>query len=139
MPPRQRVKKISQEALCEIAGVTISRRREWARKKQLRAAGRSGYGEDDAVELAVLRVLVEELGPTDAAIAWKQTRPKLKSNAQETDLVALYDFQDKSVRLEASIRGVRAAHSYGHRTAIVDLADPIGRIKTAFARLVDHG
>jgi hypothetical protein len=130
-------KQISQEALCEIAGVTISRRREWARKKRLRAAGRAGYGEEDAVELAVLRVLVEEIGPTDAAIAWKQIRPKLKSAVQEKNLVALYDSQDKSTHLETSIQGLRAAHSYGHRTAIVDLADPIRRVRTAFGRLTD--
>lgn len=129
--------RISQEALCEIAGVSISTRRDWVRKNRLRSAGRAKYEEQDAIELAALGALVKGLGPTDAAIAWKQIERRLNAKASEDNLVVVYDFQDKEASLETSIRGLRSAHTYGHRTGVVDLADPIDRVKLAFRRLTE--
>jgi hypothetical protein len=61
----------------------------------------------------------------------------LDAKADEDDLVLIYDFQDKAASLETSIQGLRAAHAYGHRTGVVDLADPIVRVKLAFQRLTE--
>jgi hypothetical protein len=134
----QRAKdRISQETLCEIAGTSVSVRREWAKKKRLRERGRAGYEEEDAVELAALRALIEGLGPTDGAIAWSQLRPELANRANDPDLVAVYDAQEKSASLEASLGGLRSRLTFGHHIAIVDMADPIERIRQAFRRVAD--
>lgn len=135
MPPRSS-DRISQEALCEIAGVTVSARREWAKRKRLREAGRAKYGERDAIELAALRALMECLGPTDAPIAWDQIKKQVSSASRNEQLVAIFDRQDKAAAVESSIRGLRARLVYGHPTTVVDLAEPIARVRLAFFRLL---
>jgi hypothetical protein len=52
-------------------------------------------------------------------------------------LVAVYDRQDKQADFASSIAELRRRLAYGHSVAVVDLADPIRRVKRAFARLVE--
>lgn len=136
MAPRAQKPGLSQESLCEITGVSLSTRREWAKKGRLRELGRSKYEELDAVQLVAVGALIGALGPSDAVIAWSQLKDTLVERASEEDLVAMFDTKDKEARLESSIEGVRKALVYGHRAVVVDLAGPIAKVLAAFRRVV---
>jgi hypothetical protein len=127
-------KRISQSLLCEIVGSSASTHNSWINKGRLERRPSKHYEEEDAVNFAVLRALMEGLGPTDGPLAWDQL-DELQDRVDEPDLVALFDRQDKKGSLVSAMTELRGKHSYGHPLAVVDLADPIERVRVAFQRL----
>lgn len=128
--------KISQSLLCEIAGSNASTHNDWIKKGRLSRRADKRYGEDDAINFATLRALMKGLGPTDGPLAWDQLQEPLQDRAGEPSLVATFDRQDKEASLASTMEDLRGSHSYGQPFAVVDLADPIGRVRLAFRRLV---
>jgi len=128
-------REISEERLCEIAGVKRSTRRNWARIGLLNAS-RPGYDEQDAIELAVLDRLKDRLGATDAPIAWRQIRDSLQHHldAQEVDVV--FDAQHKEAFLLTEAMGLEPARlRHGRPVQVVFLSDAIRDIRAAFNRI----
>jgi hypothetical protein len=107
-----------------------------ATKGRLRK-GTPDFSEWDAIEFAALRALVEALGTNDGPVAWKQLRPDLRARADTPDLLAVFDVQDKLAGYANTATQVRELAPYGHHVAAVDLADPIARVRRAFARATE--
>jgi len=129
--------KVSEQQLSEIAGITASLRQTWANKGRLRKGGRGGYREDDAVELSALKAIMDSLGPSDAPIAWKQVRDAVEERQREGHLVLIFDRQDKTAGLAATLPQIEQLVAPGRKTSLVLLSEPIMRVRRAFALLTD--
>lgn len=123
---------ISELRLCEIAGVSRTTRRDWAKRNLLRA--RDTYEELDAVELCILARLSNVLGSTDAPVAWLQIRNSLPTTpTRELDIV--FDTQHKLAfitnNLKLTVGGIR----HGRPVRAFSIAADIREIREAFGRV----
>lgn len=136
MPPApDGTKRTSEQQLSELVGIAAPLRQDWAKRGRLERRGRAGYKEADAVELAALKAMVDALGASDGPIAWAATRSTISAHADDPELVLVFDVQDKTAHAVSDMSLVRRAAPYGHRVLIVDLANPIQRVRAAFERV----
>jgi hypothetical protein len=129
---------LSEERLCEIAGINRSTRHNWAKRGLLELA--QDYREADAVEAAVLARLFSILGTSDAPVAWVQIRSVLPDFWDVGGLDLLFDTQHKEALL-ASEGGAFERERFRHSRPlrVVFLSDTIRDIRIAFTRVVSLG
>jgi hypothetical protein len=133
-----RARQISQETLCEITGVEPSTRSQWVRLRRLRKRGRGACEEFDAVELAVLKALMDGLRTSHAPIAWKQVRSQLPGAFEHNPLALLFDTQDLEATLVTELAQLARRAPYGHDVRVVALSERIRSVRTAFGRATDR-
>ncbi len=126
---------ISEERLCEIAGVNRTTRRKWAKRGLLRAR-KTGYEESDAVELAVLNRLTALLGPSDGPLAWKQTRPEIAKQRSSAQVDLIFDQQYKEALLTTRVGSIGTRLRHGRPVRVINLSDVISEIRQVFKRLI---
>jgi hypothetical protein len=126
---------ISEERLCEIAGVNRTTRRKWAKRGLLRAR-KSGYEESDAVELSILNRLSTTLGPFDAAVAWRQIRDEVGNQEGSAKIDLVFDTQYKHALLTTGLARLGPKLRHGRPVRVISLNDAIEEIRQAFERLV---
>lgn len=126
----------SEALVCEVTGVSQPLRHKWIERYGLRRRARGLYDDFDVRELAVLRCILETLGPGDGAIAWHLVRDQLVNIWGESPLILLFDLQDKEATLATRMPALAETLSYGHRVLAVRLDDPLTRASRAFLRAV---
>jgi hypothetical protein len=132
-PPARR-RLLSEERLCEIAGVNRSTRRNWAERGLLHIRT-SGCQSIDAVELVVLDRLTDVLGGTDAPIAWLQVRADVGA-AEHDELDLIFDTQHKEAQLLSAGAPLELARlRHGRPIRVVPMTEAIRDIKAAFDRV----
>jgi hypothetical protein len=127
--------RVSEQRLSELAGIQAPLRQNWATKGRLHRRGRDGYDEADAIELVVLKALMDSLGALDGPIAWADARDQVNRRVDDPNLVLIFDVQDKQASVVSDMEALRDAAPYGHRVLVIDLADPICRVRISFGRV----
>jgi hypothetical protein len=124
---------ISEERLCEIAGVHRPTRRQWAKRGLLRA--RAGYTQVDAVELSVLHLVTSVLGSSDGPLAWMQIRSEVWKKRASPQLDLVFDSQLKKAVLTTRVGAIGTTLRHGRPVRVISLAEVTQDIQGAFHRV----
>lgn len=126
---------LSESQICQLAGVSHQRRKNWVERKLLREPPADGCHLSDARSLAQLRLLVDVLGPTDGAAAWQQVSATVEADETNDVLDILFDLELKQATVvhERNLVGGLLAH--GRPVRLVALAGRRAEIDAAFDRL----
>jgi hypothetical protein len=135
--PRDGKSTLSEVAVSRIAGVDRNRRRVWGEAKLVRQRGRKGYEELDAVESAVLALLVSRLDYERAKEAWVGVRPALRENLMAKPLLAVFDEGRSEGALVHSAEGLFAFAGRRGRFQILEISDVVADATAGFRNAVE--
>ena len=137
--PADDTRILSESKLAEIAGVPRPTRANWASQDLLRQAGRSGYGELDAIELVAFAQLVSLLDFDDAELAWKGVRHDLGAGALTgRPLLIVFDLQHKESALVNDPRDVGELVLSGRPFRVLDVGTAVAEMRAVFRRLAEQ-
>src|SRR5438105_4724149 len=100
--PRLSEGRISVSRMCEIAGADEDIRQQWLGSRFIEKCAEDGCNEDDALELTVLRIVMDALGAEDARIAWVSRDKKMFEQLRGGFLDIVYDPRFKTLQITRS-------------------------------------
>jgi hypothetical protein len=128
---------LTEAQICELCGTSQQRRQSLVKRGLLRKVATPGCVVHDALELAQLLLLIGTLGPTDAALAWRQVRGELQAQSTGDELNVLFDTELKQASVLEGSKGLRALMDHGRPVRLVALAARRSEIAVAFRRVAE--
>ena len=128
--------RLSEVAICRIAGIDRNRRRPWAAQGLLARRGKQGYNELDTAELVVFRLLVAELDFDRAREAWGSIRSQLRGSLLAGKALIVFDEGRGGASVATTPDELFAAAGRRGRYQVVDASEELADARTGFRSAV---
>jgi hypothetical protein len=128
---------ISRSRLCEIGGVNRQTRDKWVARGLL--PDNAPCGELDLIALVVLNALYGTIKKGHVPIAWRQIESDLRQSVPAGGLKLVWDIQARKAALASDDASVVELVRHGGPVHVIDLAERIDAVRTAFRNELSAG
>jgi hypothetical protein len=126
--------RLSEAKICEIAGSSQQQRQQLVSRGLLRAAPDAGCTLRDAIELAALLRLQEQLETRAATLAWSQLRRELAALVPGSRLDAVFDLRLGRLALARADDELTDAVRTGGPVQVIEIGRRLQEVGDAFRR-----
>jgi hypothetical protein len=128
--------RVSERLGCDVAGVTPPKRRAWINRGVLPQVDvAAGLNELQVIELALVALLHDVLGPADALVVWREVGDLVRDVIFSERLDLVVDAAWRECRLARSDAELSRAVTGGRLVRVISLAPVIKTTRGAFRRV----
>lgn len=124
--------RLAEAKVCEIVGTSQQQRRQLVSRDLVRAVPAAGCTLRDALELAALVALQDQLDTRAARVAWSQLKPHLAELLPGARLDVVFDLRLGSIRLARSDAELAEAVRTRSPVHVIELGPRLQQVGDAF-------
>jgi hypothetical protein len=131
---RKSTDRLSASRICEMTGVKPQTRSTWV-DRELLADSDNGYGELDAIELAILDCLLATIDKkSHVNLFWEEAQARLRSSVLGPAAVLVWDPESREHTIVSDVTQLRAAVCHGRPVQAIPIGELAARVRRTFRR-----